>query len=82
MNVADGSAYLSTATAPTGSVPSAGLGSVAPVAGGTAPADAGLLAIGLSDPAANGVRVLSASVTDAGGGTLGTAHVTLPGGGW
>src|SRR5207249_4662908 len=36
----------------------------------------------VSDPAANGSRVLSVSVTNSAGGSLGGTQVTLPDGGW
>jgi len=56
--------------------------SVAPVAGGEIPSAAALLGIALGDPAADGSRALTATVTDGAGGALGTGSITLPDGGW
>jgi hypothetical protein len=82
LNIADGSAYLASTGAPSGSVPAAGLASAAPSAGGMVPPAADLLTVALSNPAANGAQVLTVGVTDAAGDPLGTARVTLPSNGW
>jgi hypothetical protein len=79
LNVADGMAALSTSNAPSGAVPSSGLSSVAPTAPNT---NATVLNANLMAPTANGSQVLSVSVTDGLGTSLGIGQVTVPGGGW
>lgn len=80
LSVADGSAFIASSGAPAGAIPSTGLGSIAPEAGGTIPTDAALLSLSLSD--ATGGPVLTLSVTDAGGDVLGSGQVSVPAGGW
>lgn len=82
VSVADGSAVLSSTGTPSGAVPSSGLSSVAPTAPDTIPTGASVLSASLASPAANGSQVLSVSVTDGLGTSLGSGQVTVPGGGW
>ena len=84
LNLADGSAYLASGSAPSaartagaGSTPASG----APVAGGSLPSNAALLGVKLAEPS-DGTRALTATITDSTGNTLGTGSLSVPDGGW
>lgn len=87
LNVSDGSAYVAAGTSPDAvKVPGGTHGgtgaTTAPLSGQPVPSDAALLGITLSDPDSAGKSILTATVTDAAGQTLGTGKVDLPNGGW
>jgi hypothetical protein len=83
----DGYATLSPSgsSAPTSALPRFAGGSQAsgaPQGGGTVPSTSDQLSLTLSSPAANGSQVLSVSVTNPAGTTLGQTNVNVPNNGW
>ena len=82
LNLADGSAYLASGSAPIGAKTAGGTpASAAPSAGGSVPSNAALFGVNLAEPN-NGSRTLTATVTDASGNKLGTGSIDVPEGGW
>lgn len=82
LNLADGSAYLASGSAPIGAKTAGGTpASAAPSAGGSVPSNAALFGVNLAEPS-NGSRTLTATVTDSSGNKLGTGSIDVPDGGW
>ena len=82
LNLADGSAYLASGSAPLGAKTAGGPpASAAPSAGGNVPSNAALFGVNLAE-SNNGSRTLTATVTDSSGNKLGTGSIDVPDGGW
>ena len=85
LNLADGSAYIASGSAPPAAKTSGAGGgaaaSAAPAPGGAVPSNAALLGVNLAE-SSGGSRSLSASVTDSNGALLKTSSVEVPDGGW
>ena len=88
LNLSDGSASITGGSPPSGLAmhgpgeSSAGsLASAAPQAGGPIPLNAALLGVSIA-PGTNGTKVLTVSISDSNGSSLGSDTLNIPDGGW